>query len=975
MAKKLINQYVFTPGAANVGTVRFPGKYSLEHVLLITNTTRNVVLYNFADSGFAGTTATFTADNLAGSFPAITQAMGGYTTVTIDIDTSAMSASDRIQIYVDEPMSDGAAYFRPWGFGTDAIERMRVSNPESLIDADFEYGLQPTKWAGYGTVRGYPSVYDQPGVDLTVSTITTDFTTTSSTNSLITVTFTGNHNLLVGNVVNASGLNKAITNFSSADGSFIVFGVPSATVITYFARGVVGTANGQSLLTGVTVVKRGAIYQNSNIPVTSAASNGATPSVITLTTTTPHGLVPGTQLHSNVLTGTNALLASGPFVVETVPSTTTLTYTARGGGAVTTPATVTLYAISNALILHRPQDGGVILETRSPGYGASAVRVSKKYFRYQSGKGFLWSTGTLLRPNYDIQSITASATTIGATITVVTDDINHGLQAGATVRLEGVLTSGYNGTYTVNSITNDFTFTVLATSVLGATTAVLDVESRVFATTWSGAIVRAGIFDDQNGVFWEYNGNTLAVVRRTGTFQITGTVAINLASNSVTGTNTRFTQQLKVGDKLVIRGMTHYVTNVISDTSISVTPSYRGINTTGAKANLIRETRVRQADFNMDTIDGNGPTGFNVDLNKMQMLGIQFTWYGAGFVDYMIRGVDGNWITVHRIKNNNVNNEAYMRSGNLPVRYSIENEGANSFLTANMTNSQTTVPLADLTYFPSSGVVYIDNELISYTGKSAATGAGNLTGATRAATLTQYVQGLTRGFTAAAAATHNINTGVILVSNTCSPTLTHWGSAMIMDGGYDEDRGYIFNYQRVNLAITTSTVTAFAIRLAPSVENSQVGPLGDKTLLNRSQLLLNAIGVTLSGGGTNPGAVIVEGVLNPRNFASATWSGLSAETAGGQPSFAQVATTITWSSGTFALPGEQVFAFAAPSSVNANGAVNERLDLTQLKELTGSPLGGDFRYPDGPDILAINVRMTASNGTAHVLLRWSEAQA
>lgn len=116
-------------------------------------------------------------------------------------------------------------------------------------------------------------------------------------------------------------------------------------------------------------------------------------------------------------------------------------------------------------------------------------------------------------------------------------------------------------------------------------------------------------------------------------------------------------------------------------------------------------------------------------------------------------------------------------------------------------------------------------------------------------------------------------------------------------------------------------------------------------------------------------------MLNPRNFASATWSGLSAETAGGQPSFAQVATTITWSSGTFALPGEQVFAFAAPSSVNANGAVNERLDLTQLKELTGSPLGGDFRYPDGPDILAINVRMTASNGTAHVLLRWSEAQA
>lgn len=975
MAKKLIDQYVFTPGAAGVGTIRIPGKYTLEHILLITNTTDNIIIYNFADAAYTGTTATFTTANLANVFPAILQATGGYTTITLAFSTATMSASDRLQIYVDEPVSDGATTIRPWTFGTDAIERMRVSNPESLIDADFEYGLQPTKWAGYGTVRGYPSTYDLPGVDLTVTALTTDFTTTSTTNSLITITFSAAHGLAAGGVVNVSSLNKAITNFSAADGNFIVFSAPNTTQVTYFARGVVGTASGQSLFTSTTVVKRGAIYSGASIPVTSATSNGASPSVITLNTTSPHGLVPGTNIHSIIASGTNATLATGPFTIESVPTTTSLTYTARAGGAVTTPATVTLYALTNALLLHRPQDGGVIIETRNPSYGASVVRVSKKYFRYQSGKGFLWSTGTLFKPNYDIQTITASGTAVGSTITVITDDINHGLQAGATVRLEGVTTSGYNGTYTVNSITNDFTFTVLATSTLGATTAVLDVESRVFVTAWHGALVRAGVFDDQNGVFWEHNGIELTVVRRSATFQITGTVAATANSNTVTGTNTRFTQQLKVGDKIVIRGMTHYVANVASDTSLTVTPDYRGVTASGIKASLVRETRVRQSEFNVDTIDGNGPTGYNIDLNKMQMMGIQYTWYGAGFIDYMVRGIDGNWITAHRIKNNNVNNESYMRSGNLPVRYSIENEGASSSLTAAMNNSQTTVPLADLTYFPSSGTVYIDNELISYTGKSAATGAGNLTGATRAATLTQYNQGTVRSSTAAAAATHSSGTGVILVSNTCSPTLTHWGSAMIMDGGYDQDRGYIFNYQRIGLALTTTNTTAFLIRLAPSVENSQVGPLGDKTLLNRSQLLLQSIGVTMSGGGASPGAVIVEGVLNPRNFASATWTGLSAEAAGGQPSFAQVATAVTWTAGTFAVPGEQVFAFASSSTVAASGAVGERLELTQLKELTGSPLGGDFKYPDGPDILAINVRMTASTGTAHVLLRWSEAQA
>lgn len=971
MAKTLIKDYVFTPGLAGVGTIRIPGKYTIDQLLLITNVTDNVVLYNFAVSSYAGTATTFTAQDDATNFPTLTQRDIGYTTITLAVNTSTMSASDGLQIYVES--AQDYAKVRPWDFGTDAIERMRVSNPESLIDADFEYGLQPTKWAGYGTTRGYPSVYDLPGIDLTVTAITTDFTTTSTSNSLITVTFSTTHGLVAGNVVNISGLNKGITNFSAADGNFIINTAPTTTTITYFARGVVGTANGQSLFTSVSLAKRGAIYSGATIPVTSATSNGASPSVITVNTTSAHGLVPGTNIHINFTTGTNAALASGPFTITSVPSTTSFTYTARSGGAVTTPGgTITLYAISNASILHRPQDGGVILETRSPTYGATVVRVSKKYFRYQSGKGFLWSTGTLFRPNYDIQSVTASGTTIGSTITVVTDDINHGFQVGASVRLEGILTSGYNGTYTVASIVNDYSFTVTAANVLGATTAVLDFEAKVFVTGWHGSVVRAGVFDDQNGVFWEHDGQNLCVVRRSSTFQISGTVAATANNNTITGTNTRFTQQIRVGDKIVIRGMTHYVTGVTSNTALTISPDYRGTTASGIKANLTRETRIRQSQFNYDTIDGTGQSGFAVDLSKMHMVGIQFSWYGAGFIDFMIRNGEGNWMTVHRIKNNNVNNEAYMRSGNLPVRYSIENDGASSYLTSAMTNVQTTIPLADLTYFPTNGTVYIENELISYTGKSASTGPGDLTGATRAATLVQYNQGATRNLTAAAAATHVAGTGVILVSNTCSPTLSHWGSAMIMDGGVDTDRGYIFNYQRVGIALTTSNVTAFVIRLAPSVENSQVGGLGERSLLNRSQLLLQAVGAAMSAG-TNPGAVIVEGVLNPRNFGSATWLPLNTEAVGGQPSFAQVAQNVTWTSGTFAVPGEQVFAFAAPSV--ASGAVTDRLELSELKELTGSPLGGDFKYPDGPDILAINIRLTSGTGTGHVLLRWSEAQA
>jgi hypothetical protein len=969
MAKKQLRDYVFAPGAAGLGTIKVHSRYTLEELLLITNSTKNTFLYNFADPTYVGTTVTFTAANST-EFPTVTQNHDGFTTINLAISTSSMSSTDKLQIFVTEENEK----IRPYDFGTDAIERMRVSNPQALLDADFEYGLQPTKWAGYGTVRGYPSAYELPGIDLVANIVTTDFQTTSTTNSLITVGFTTAHGLFAGNVINISSLNRAITNFSRADGIFVINSIPTVNQLTYFARGTVGTVNGQSLLTDDTLAKRGNLFAGATIPVSSAASNGANPSTITLTTTSPHGLIPGTPINANVATGTFANIASGPFIVLSVPTSTTFTYLARAGGIVATPAGVVLHAFSNYQIIHRPFDGGVNLETRSPVYGASVVRQSKKYFRYQSGKGFLWSTGTLMRPNYDVQSVTANATPIGSTITITTDDINHGLQVGATVVLEGVTTSGYNGTYTVASIASDFAVTVIATSVLGATTAILDFECRLYVTVWHGAVVRAGLFDDQNGVFWEYNGSTLSVVKRSATFQITGRISTTIDSNSVTGTNTRFTQQVRVGDKMVIRGMTHFVANVISDTSLSITPDYRGITAAGVRSSIVREQRIPQSQFNLDTIDGNGPSGYNYNLSKMQMLGIQYSWYGAGFIDFMIRGSDGNWVFVHRIKNNNVNNEAYMRSGNLPVRYSVENDGANSYLTSAMDASQTTIPLADLTYFPNSGTVYIDNELISFTGRSATTGAGNLTGCTRAATLSQNFAGTTNSLTAAAAVSHASGVGVILVSNTCSPTLSHWGSALIMDGGYDEDRGYIFNYGVTVATPLTWTKTAFLIRLAPSVSNSQTGGLGVKDLLNRSQLLLSSIAGAVFGGVAGTGPLIVEGILNPKNFQNATWSALEAEAVGGQPSFAQVATSVTWSTGNAAVAGEQVFAYAAPSSVG--GTSTERLDLAELKELTGGPIGGDFKFPDGPDILAINVRMGAGTATsATIYLRWGEAQA
>jgi hypothetical protein len=47
-----------------------------------------------------------------------------------------------------------------------------------------------------------------------------------------------------------------------------------------------------------------------------------------------------------------------------------------------------------------------------------------------------------------------------------------------------------------------------------------------------------------------------------------------------------------------------------------------------------------------------------------------------------------------------------------------------------------------------------------------------------------------------------------------------------------------------------------------------------------------------------------------------------------------------------------------------------------LKELTNTTLGGRGTFPNGPDVLAINIYKTAgADVLTNIILRWGEAQA
>jgi len=767
-----------------------------------------------------------------------------------------------------------------------------------------------------------------------------------------------------------------------------------------------------------------------------------------------HGLVPGDTITSTITSaGAGHSLASGPFVVDSVPQLNTIRFSARTIGSVNAAGIAgTVYPRPDCFYVHRPFDGGVQLGVGGPSHGAHAVRQSKKYIRYQSGKGVMYTTGALFAPSYDIRSVSAASTSIGSLITITTDDTEHGLQVGAEVQISNITSAGYNGHYTVNSVINENTFTVLATNTLATTSPTLGRPPTLSLYRWKGATVRAGAFDDQNGIFWQYDGINLSVGLRSATFQLAGTISATPDSNFISGTNTRFSDQLIVGDRIVIRGMTHVVTSIIGNNGMTVSPDFRGVSSiSGAKATLVQDIIIPQYQWNIDRADGTGASGYNIEINKMQMIGFQYTWYGAGFIDWMLRGPNGDYLFVHRLKNNNKNTEAYMRSGNLPVRYEVINEGPKTSLSSNITNSQTTIPLVDASLYPNSGTIYVDNELINYTGKSGNT----LTGVTRAATFGNYSSGSFRTYSAGTAVSHAAGAGAILLSNTATPIISHWGSAFLTDGLFDSDRGYIFNYPFVGGTISTTKATTFMIRLAPSVSNAITGDLGQRELINRAQLLLKSLEFTPTGGSTSQ-AVIIEGILNPSNYPSnpstVQWFTLTSQGAGGQPSFAQIAnaSAITWEGGaqtinattsltqnyftqyqvfnnvdvanvrigffvsgtgvpggtrvinifrfdqtrnyvqfsnsvnsgpsgttyTFtsntvsAAPGETVFSFVG-SAVDKS-----TIDLSELKELNNTPIGGRGTFPNGPDVLAINVYLTTGAPiTGNLVLRWAEAQA
>lgn len=1074
MARKTIVSpyYTFDP---TTKTIIIPQGIQRERIVLITNVTTNQVIYNFSDANNKFTSYNITTDTVGNTF----------TTVVLQNACTGMASSNKIEILIDEYDEK----FTPSEIYTDPVNKFRTSQPQALIDTDFEYSVQSTKWESLTMINNRPFAYYNIAAPLTI----TDITATNGSRNYVL-------NFASGAVAAGTVVFVADTTYAGADGLFIIDSTNGSTTSTYTGKVLFTGTTGSIFNSGVTAAYSGSIYTGAAITVSSYAYSGT---AITVTTSVPHGLAVGNEI---AVTGTTGATnnPNGSWIVATVTSPTVFVFYATNNPTTGTITGGSLYCRPLGTFNHRPFDGGVTFSTNSTSPNQQMIRQTRRYFRYQSGKGIQISTGTLLKPSLNVDSITAS----GTTVTVITK-IQHNLEPGTSISVARCNETAYNGTFTVATVLDPYKFTYTAGSA-PPSPFVATGNYVMSVTAWNGASCRIGTFDSQNGIYFEFDGRTLYAVRRSSVYQIGGFISVNAGSSTVTGQTTNgattyFSKQLQPNDFIVIKGMSYRVLNITSDTSLTINPPYRGSsNLVNGIISKTIDTRVPQSQWNLDRVDGTGPSGFTVDIGKMQMYYMDYSWYGAGFIRWGFRSGDGNIVYCHKMINNNVNYEAYMRSGNLPARYEVATFSRNVLLTQTLTSGASTAYIAshadwyDAT--PSSpGTIWVRNntqsEFMQYTSKTqdvSLTGSttsgsttlamSNTTGVvvgqymqgigipagtivnsistnvsvtmSQAATFTAssstilfnpYLSGLTRtaaGATLTFTATSgsptltgvstsgvqigqlvigtNIPPGASVVSfvtNTSvtisyactgsgstslifaplgqttaqtftvsspntnmttvelhlpdfSPTISHWGTSVIMDGRFDDDKSFVFTRgMTTSLSITNGTTNAIiSLRIAPTVSNGVTSStLGTRELLNRMQMVLRQMDVFSNG------QFLITLVLNGTvSSATPNWASQ------GGSSLAQY---ITHTASTTITGGETIYGFFLNTSGGASFTTTS-VELALLRDMGTSILSGGTAlptqsiYPDGPDVITIMAQnIGSSSASIFGRVSWTEAQA
>ena len=730
-----------------------------------------------------------------------------------------------------------------------------------------------------------------------------------------------------------------------------------------------------------------------------------------------------------------------------------------------------IYVRPDGFFLHRPFDGGMEIGTsKSPNSRIS--RQTRKYFRYQSGKGIQTSLAInfipqipILKINYVATGVqlldtagagTANSTTLTVTSTtnlvpgqivlgtgaasncIVTEtrirsiisatevELTNPIQTtftGGTIEFKKKITATaqtskphqltsslkvkvintdiqeFNVEGPVETIIDEFKFTYLLLEEPTATSG--GGFPTLAVLSWTDCDIRCGMFDDQNGFFFEFDGDTLNCVRRSSVQQVPGRVSVTKDSHVVSGTDTMFTSQLSPADHVVIRGMTYKVVKITSDTQITIQPSYRGVSNSDVIITKTVDTKVPQTQWNLDKADGLGKSGYVLDLSKIQMCYMDYSWYGAGKIRFGFKDSHGHVKYFHEFKHNNKLTESYFRSGNLPARYEIENGDLPTYV-GTLFHWGTSVIMDGMFQDDEAYLFTASGNPLKFTNSSGTSASSNsnstITESYRSYWTREYF--IRIPFPAADANNLTVNTNIYNASvangyftsgrpintRTYTSGTTHFVYVQYYQG---TTRYFPRNYYSAinsalgNPAVPSGTsmnigspatnqvnliplnIPLVSIRLAPSVDSSITGALGEREIINRMQLALDSVGILTTH------ETEISLILNP-SLSTDTFENVD------DPSLCQL---VRHASDDTVSGGSQILSFRAAGAGNGETS-STTFDLSRISSLGNSILGGDGIYPNGPDLLTVVANIVDSGGVSNAnpyqisaRITWSESQA
>jgi hypothetical protein len=356
----------------------------------------------------------------------------------------------------------------------DPVTKLRVSQPETLIDTDFEYGLQPTKWETVELINNTPSFFSKSG-DTTIPNISSILSTEQSREIKVITSLA--HGLAVGIPINVAGT-KSLT----ANGSFIINSVPTPTSFTYLCKqNQAQTASIEDLYTSVIT---GEFFQGSQIRISDSEgikTDAATISGLTVKTDSPHGFGLNTPFYflnlnssisqefdSSNTTG-KSFDASNSSTAQTFDGSNTLNYlpvdfdNKSSTGNITSSIANVDTSQDTITVSHQTGETFVNAVIGTPLY-YNVVAGSGYFFDNPRGVVFVKSTGTL---SASTATFSVSAVPNGTTIDIVGSITgtfqlanlaktfagnNQGLEAPVTIQLgdpktfDGANTAGLAGT-------------------------------------------------------------------------------------------------------------------------------------------------------------------------------------------------------------------------------------------------------------------------------------------------------------------------------------------------------------------------------------------------------------------------------------------------------------------------------------------------------------------------------------------------